>query len=75
MNERKKTSDLEQVRLMDIEALCKYLSMGKKSSREFARSIHAERRFGRCTRYDKVVIDGALNMLTQQEKEKDLKVC
>lgn len=39
MNERKKTADLEQVRLMDIEALCKYLSMGKKSSREFARSI------------------------------------
>ena len=51
----------EEARLIDRTALQAFLSLGKNSAVEYARSIGAERRFGKRVLYDKVVINAALD--------------
>lgn len=60
MKERTKSISTEK-RLLGVNELTQYLSMGKNKSVEYARSIGAERRFGKRVLFDKVVIDKAIN--------------
>ncbi len=57
MTERKNVSVLSEKRLLDANEVCMYLSLGRNRGIEFARSIGAERKIGRRSLYDKVVID------------------
>lgn len=53
-------------RLLTIEQACKYLNRGKTRTREYCDSIGATRRMGeRCVRYDRTVIDNALDRMAQ----------
>ena len=53
-------------RMLTIEQACKYLNRGKTRTREYCDSIGATRKMGeRCVRYDRTVIDHALDKLTQ----------
>ena len=57
MTERKNISVVSEKRLLDANEVCMYLSLGRNRGVEFARSIGAERKIGRRSLYDKVVID------------------
>lgn len=57
MTERKNISAVSEKRLLDACEVCMYLSLGRNRGVEFARSIGAERKIGRRSLYDKVVID------------------
>ena len=57
MTERNNVSVLSEKRLLDANEVCMYLSLGRNRGIEFARSIGAERKIGRRSLYDKVVID------------------
>lgn len=72
MNSRKRTEDVTIMRLMDIDMLCAYLSMGKTSAKEYANSVKATRRFGRMTRYDKNVIDASLDQMLCEKKSDNI---
>ena len=56
------TSDVE-IRLLNIEQGSTYAGMGKTAFREWAVQIGAVRRFGRSVRYDRRVIDRALDAM------------
>ena len=56
MTERKNISVVSEKRLLDANEVCMYLSLGRNRGVEFARSIGAERKIGRRSLYDKVVI-------------------
>ena len=64
MNKRKSDPKIEP-RLVDTAGLCAYLSAGRHSAVEFARSIGAEKRFGRSCRYDLKVIDQAVDKMNE----------
>ena len=53
--------NIEDARLLDSTALQAFLSLGRSTAVEYARSIGAERRFGKRVLYDKVVINAALD--------------
>ena len=61
MTERKNISVVSEKRLLDANEVCMYLSLGRNRGVEFARSIGAERKIGRRSLYDKVVIDRYLD--------------
>ena len=61
MTERKNISMVSEKRLIDANEVCMYLSLGRNRGVEFARSIGAERKIGRRSVYDKVVIDRYLD--------------
>ena len=61
MTERKNISMVSEKRLIDANEVCMYLSLGRNRGLEFARSIGAERKIGRRSLYDKVVIDRYLD--------------
>lgn len=61
MVERKNVSVVSEKRLLDATEVCMYLSLGRNRGVEFARSIGAERKIGRRSLYDKVVIDRYLD--------------
>lgn len=61
MTERKNISVVNEKRLLDVNEVCMYLSLGRNRGVEFARSIGAERKIGRRSLYDKVVIDRYLD--------------
>ncbi|MDY4193338.1 polyprenyl synthetase solanesyl diphosphate synthase [Bariatricus sp. HCP28S3_E4] len=61
MTERKNISMVSEKRLIDANEVCMYLSLGRNRGVEFARSIGAERKIGRRSLYDKVVIDRYLD--------------
>lgn len=65
MNERKRVSSMNEKRLLDVNEVCVYLSLGRNRGVEFAKSVGAERKIGRRALYDKKVIDKALDEMTE----------
>lgn len=55
----------EERRLLGATEVCIYLGLGRNKGIEFAKSIGAERKIGRRSLYDKVVIDKALDAMTE----------
>ena len=53
----------EEVRMMDVQGLCAYMSMGRTRAVEFAKAAGAEKRVGRRCLYDKRILDLALDNL------------
>lgn len=66
MTERKNISVVSEKRLLDANEVCMYLSLGRNRGAEFARSIGAERKIGRRSLYDKVVIDRYFDRQAQE---------
>lgn len=66
MTERKNISVVSEKRLLDANEVCMYLSLGRNRGVEFARSIGAERKIGRRSLYDKVVIDRYFDRQVQE---------
>lgn len=66
MTERKNISLVNEKRLLDVNEVCMYLSLGRNRGVEFARSIGAERKIGRRSLYDKVVIDRYFDRQAQE---------
>lgn len=66
MTERKNISMVSEKRLIDANEVCMYLSLGRNRGVEFARSIGAERKIGRRSLYDKVVIDRYFDRQAQE---------
>lgn len=66
MTERKNISVVNEKRLLDANEVCMYLSLGRNRGVEFARSIGAERKIGRRSLYDKVVIDRYFDKQAQE---------
>ena len=66
MTERKNISVVSEKRLLDANEVCMYLSLGRNHGVEFARSIGAERKIGRRSLYDKVVIDRYFDRQAQE---------
>ena len=60
------TSDNSNIRMLTTEQGALYAGMGKTAFREWADKIQATRHFGRCVRFDRVVIDKALDVLQTQ---------
>ena len=52
-----------ETRLMDLEDLAVYLSLGRTKAAEFGRECGAQRHIGRRCLYDKQVIDAAIDNL------------
>ena len=63
MNQRAKLEPI--VRMMDIDGLCAYISMGKTKAMEFGERCGAKRKLGKRTLYDKGIIDKALDELEE----------
>lgn len=62
MNQRIQKIESE-TRMLDVNALCAYISMGKTRATEFGESCGAKRKLGKRTLYDKRIIDKALDEL------------
>ena len=62
MNHRTNVVDNE-TRLLDVAALCVYLSMGKNRATEFGEQCGAKRKIGKRTLYDKRVLDKTLDKM------------
>lgn len=54
------------VRLMDVDALCVYLSLGRNKALEFGEQAGAKRKIGRRTLYDKKALDEAIDLLPEE---------
>lgn len=54
-------------RLLDTSELCSYLNMGENRAVSFANNCGARRKFGRSCRYDRSVIDAALDKMEQSD--------
>lgn len=52
-----------ETRMLDVAALCVYLSMGRNRAAEFGEQCGAKRKFGKRTLYDKRVLDKALDKM------------
>lgn len=65
MKERKTVTTMGEKRLLDANEVCVYLSLGRNRGVEFARDIGAERKIGRRSLYDKVIIDRYLDEQAQ----------
>lgn len=57
------------VKLLDVKQLCMYLSLGKASAEAFAKACGAKRKIGKNARYDKAVIDAALDEMSNNESD------
>lgn len=66
MKERINVSMLSEKRLLDVNEVCMYLSLGRNRGVEFAKSIGAEKKIGRRCLYDKVVIDRYFDKQAQE---------
>lgn len=64
MNQREKKKESE-TRMLDVNALCAYISMGKTRATEFGERCGAKRKMGKRTLYDKRIIDRALDELDE----------
>ena len=73
MTERKNISMVSEKRLIDANEVCMYLSLGRNRGVEFARSIGAERKIGRRSLYDKVVIDRYLDKQAMEVQGREKK--
>lgn len=59
---RKRTAgNIETVRMIDVRQGAEYCGMGRDTFRKWAEQIGAVRRFGQLVRFDKKVIDAALD--------------
>ncbi len=67
MNLREKQGKNE-VRMLDAQGLCDYLSMGKTRATEYAEKWGAKRKLGKRTLYDKKIIDKVLDELESEEE-------
>lgn len=68
MNAMQRNVPIEEKRLlMEMEGAT-YSGMGRSYFREWAKQIGARRKFGRAVRYDKAVIDKALDEMTDTEQ-------
>lgn len=65
MNARNNVSVVNEKRLLDANEVCMYLSLGRNRGVEFAKSAGAEVKIGRRCLYDRVVIDRALDKLSE----------
>ena len=61
MQKRIKDMQLDDKRLLDIHEGSQYVNMGMHTFRQWCESIGAVRRFGRSVRFDRRVIDNALD--------------
>lgn len=53
-------------RMLTIEQACKYINQGKTRTRQFCDKVGATVRMGeRCVRYDRIIIDKALDRMEQ----------
>ena len=64
MNQREKTQSNE-VRMLGVDALCEYISMGKTKATEFGEKCGAKRRIGKRVLYDKRIVDKVLDELEE----------
>lgn len=51
----------KEVRMLDVDGLCTYISMGKTKATEFGERVGAKIKMGKRTLYDKRIIDKALD--------------
>lgn len=63
MNQRTRTPEMLEVRMLDADALSIYIGMGKTRAVEFGEKCGAKRKFGKRALYDKKVIDKAIDEL------------
>lgn len=54
-----------EIRMLDVKGLMVYLGLGKNKAVEWAKTMKAERRYGKRILYDKKVIDAELDKLQQ----------
>ena len=54
---------VSEARMLTIDQACQYTGMGRTSCKTWCKSIGAFRKFGSMARYDKTVIDKALDAL------------
>lgn len=59
----KRTINETEVRMMDVDQGATYTGRGKTAFKAWANQIGATRRFGRSVRYDRRVIDAALDAM------------
>ena len=52
-------------RLLNIKEVCTYTGMGQTKARQYMDEIGATRHFGKKVVFDKAIIDGALDILTE----------
>ena len=66
MNKRARGS-ITDTRWFDLEQGCVYTGLGKTTFRTWAKRIGAEIKLGRIVRYDKAIIDAAMDQATARE--------
>lgn len=59
----KRSTEANEVRMMNAEQLCCYVGLGRNNAVAFARTAGAEKRIGKRCIYDKRIIDKALDEL------------
>ena len=62
---REQKTEYGNPRMVRIDGLCAYTSLGTSKAREFAESIGAKRKLGNTVFYDLKVIDAALDALCE----------
>ena len=65
MSEKTTEFQVALPRLISTRQLCQYTNMGRTRAVEFARSIGAEKRFGRRCLYDLRILDKAIDAKNQ----------
>lgn len=55
-------------RMLTTNDACAYIGRGKNSARAWLDEIGATRKFGKAVRFDKVIIDRALDTLSEEVK-------
>ena len=66
---RAKAEGLEiNPRMLTLKQGCSYTGMGTTNFTKWARAIGSERKFGRSTRFDRKIIDKALDQMEPAER-------
>lgn len=63
MRELSKKESSTETRLLTIDEACGYIGRGRNSSRAWLDEIGATRKFGKSVRFDRRVIDAALDSM------------
>ena len=69
MNALRKIANTTGNRMMIERDAAEYVGMGRTSFRAWAKEIGAKRNFGKSVRYDRKVIDSALDAMTDTEPD------
>lgn len=67
MYKRKVAGNLTEKRMLDTKEACSYVGIGQSAIRPWLDEIGATRKFGRSVRFDKNVIDAALDSMSERE--------